>query len=281
MSTWPDDTGAPSMLHEVREGVGILTLNRPQKLNAWTPSMARSYFSLLEEMAKDREVRAILLCGAGRAFCAGADMSGLGNIAEGADAQAERTNRPYWFALSIGKPIVAAVQGACMGLGLQLALCCDVRFVADDAKLAAVYAKRGLVGELGLTWLLPRLIGTGAALDLLLSGRSVEAQEALALGLANRIVPAAGLFEQAFDYCKTLASTCAPWSMRALKQQIYADLMDRLDGAYERSEELLGRALSGADFAEGVRAFVDKRVPQFPPLAPELWSIDIFGGKPS
>jgi enoyl-CoA hydratase/carnithine racemase len=275
MTAWAEEPDINPILQEVRDGVGVLTLNRPHKLNAWTPAMGRRYFEALDAMALDPQVRAILIAGAGRAFCAGADMSGLGNIAEGADAQADRTSRPYWLPISIGKPIVAAVQGPCIGFGFHLALCADVRFVAQDAKLATAYARRGLVGELGITWLLPRLIGHSAALDLLLSGRNVDAQEAHALGLANRVVPTEDLFQQAFGYCATLAATCSPASMRAIKRQVYLDLTRKLEEAYADSEALLAEILAGGvDFAEALAAFKEKRPPRFAPLPPELGVFD-------
>jgi enoyl-CoA hydratase/carnithine racemase len=270
----------PLVLREVRDGVGILTLNRPAKLNAWTKAMGKVYFDILEDFATNPDVRSILVTGAGRGFCAGADVSFLGDIADEADGDAGRPQKPYWYSLSVGKPVVGAIQGPCVGLGFQVALLCDIRFVSEDVKFAMVYAKRGLVGELGMTWLLPRLIGTGPALDIFLSGRSVDAKEALSLGIANRVVPPDALFDAAFDYCKTLADTCSPWSMRAMKQQIYQDLMDRLDLAYERSEELLVETLAGDNFAEGIRAFIEKRPPRFPGLAPELGTFDLFGPKP-
>jgi enoyl-CoA hydratase/carnithine racemase len=274
MSVWAEAPGDVPILHALRDGVGVLTLNRPERLNAWTPAMGSLYFDRLEQFARDPEVRAILVHGQGRAFCSGADLSGLGAIAKGADYQAERDRRAYWFPLSIGKPIVAAIHGACFGVGLQQALCCDIRFVAEDAKIAAPYAKRGLIGEVGITWLLPRIVGAADALDMLLSGRTLSAQEAYAMRLANRVVPSEALFQAAFDYCAALADGCAPGSMRTMKQQVYRDLMSALADAFGRSEGLLAEALAGRDFAEGIQAFKDKRPPRFPPLEPDLWAID-------
>jgi enoyl-CoA hydratase/carnithine racemase len=274
---WGDEEAGPaSVLTEVREGVAVVTLNRPKRLNAWTPAMGSLYFDTLERLAGDPSVRSILVTGQGRAFCAGIDLGRLANLAaSGGSPPAEPDRRPYWLPMSIGKPIVAAIRGACVGVGLQQALCCDIRFAADDAKLSAPYSKRGLIGEVGMTWNLTRVIGAGAAMDLMLSGRTLGAEEALKSGLVNRVVAGQSLFDDAFAYCRALAEECSPWSMMMIKQQIYKDLMVTMHVAYGRSEAMMSQALVGPAIVEGIAAFREKRRPIFAPLSAEQATIDL------
>lgn len=268
---WADESkDREIVLVEVREGVAIVRLNRPERLNAWTPDMGTLYFDTLDRLAEDTRVKAILVTGEGRAFCAGADVSGLGGMADKGRSDIERETRPYWYPIEIGKPVVAAINGVCYGVGLQQALFCDVRFVADNVRICTAYAKRGLMGEVGITWILERIVGVGAAMDLLLSAREIGPQEAKEIGLATKIVPADQLLDEAFAYCKAMADTCAPWSMRTIKKQLYTDLMTNLPSAFDRSQMYLEEALASEDFAEGVRAVMEKRKPDFPGLSPEL-----------
>jgi enoyl-CoA hydratase/carnithine racemase len=260
----------------VAGGVMTITLNRPERGNAWNGAVTAGYFSLLERAARAGDVRAIVVTGAGRAFCVGGDGEKLASAA--AEGAAVRTMKlPYWLPLRIGKPIIAAINGACFGIGLQQALCCDLRFAGDDAKFATAYARRGLVAEFGMSWLLPRLVGTGHAMDLMLSARLVRAPEALAMGLVNRVVPADELIAEATAYARQLAGQCSPWSMQAVKRQAYRDLMSNLFSSYERSEELLTEAMAQPDFKEGVTSWRENRAPAFAPLPEELAFIDLEG----
>lgn len=262
----------PPILTDIRETVGIITLNRPERLNAWTPEMATAYFDALEAFAQNENIRVILVNGSGRAFCAGADMGSLSDMAEGAPAP-ERDPRPYHLAMSIGKPVIAAIHGACYGVGVQQALCCDIRFVGHDLKLGTAYSQRGLVGELAISWNLSRLTGYGTALELLISGRTITAEEAVKLGLAHYISPTPSLFDDALNYCQTLAEKCSPWSMRMIKSQILHDLEATLAEAYTLSDTLLDQALVSADFSEGIAAFLEKRPVRFHGLPPSLATI--------
>ncbi len=254
---------------QVRDGVALLTLNRPDRLNAWTAEMERAYFAVLEQCAREEEVRVIVVTGAGRGFCAGADMQELQAIGEGSlEATAgAHERRAQTFPLSIPKPIVAAINGACAGIGLVQALMCDVRFAAEGAKLTTAFARRGLVAEHGISWMLPRLIGPARALDLLLSGRVVLAQEAQALGLVNRVWAPGDLLEETLDYARELASKCSPASMAVMKRQVYADLERGLPEALAEADGLMLESFTAPDFAEGVTSFLERRDPRFAPLS--------------
>jgi enoyl-CoA hydratase/carnithine racemase len=253
----------------VEDGVAVLTLNRPDRLNAWTREMARRYFALLEECAADGDVRAIVVTGAGRGFCAGADMQDLEALGEGGvdlAAQAEE-RRPQSFPLTIPKPIIAAINGPCAGIGLVQALMCDLRFAASGAKLTTAFARRGLVAEHGISWLLPRLVGPARALDLLLSGRVVLAEEARELGLVGAVHAPEALLEETLAYARDLALHCSPASMAVMKRQVYGDLERGLAEATGDADRLMLESFARPDFAEGVSSFVERRDPSFPALA--------------
>jgi enoyl-CoA hydratase/carnithine racemase len=257
-----------TVLFEVQDDVAVLTFNRPDRLNAWVPEMQTRYFDLLEECAGRADVRAIVLTGAGRGFCAGADMQSLSQLADG-DGDGPTTahdSRPVTFALTIPKPIIAAINGACAGLGLVHAVMCDLRFVSTEAKLTTAFARRGLVAEHGISWMLPRLIGPARALDLLLSGRVILGREAAELGLANRACEPDQLLEETLAYARMLASESSPASMALMKRQVYGDLERPLEDSLEEANRLMGESFAGADFGEGVRSFVERRPPKFEPL---------------
>lgn len=254
------------VLHEIEGGVAVLTLNRPDRLNAWTADMQLAYFDLLEECARSDEVRSIVVTGAGRGFCAGADMDNLQALSAGdGHPTSARESRPVTFPLTIPKPIIAAINGPCAGLGLVMALMCDLRFAAADAKITTAFVRRGLIAEHGISWVLPRLVGPARALDLLLSGRIVLGEEAAQLGLVNRAVEDAR--GEAIAYARTLASDCSPASMAAMKRQVYADYSRSLDDALEEANRLMLESFARPDFAEGVQSFVERRSPSFAPLS--------------
>lgn len=255
----------------IDDGVAVVTLNRPDRLNAWTPELGTAWFDALEACAADDGVRAIVVTGAGRGFCAGADMEALqaiGRVTSPEDDTdlAVHDERPQTFPLTIDKPIVAAINGACAGIGLVLAVMCDVRFAAADAKLTTAFARRGLVAEHGISWMLPRLVGPAHALDLLLSGRVVLGEEAAAIGLVNRAVPREQVLDEALAYARDLATNCAPSSMAAMKRQVVADLERPLAAALDEANRLMGESLQAPDFVEGVQSFVERRPPRFAPL---------------
>jgi enoyl-CoA hydratase/carnithine racemase len=257
------------VLIEVAEDVALLTLNRPDRLNAWTAQMQTRYFDLLEECAAREDVRAVVVTGAGRGFCAGADMQNLQALAGGEieGAGFEHDPRPVSFPLGIPKPIIAAINGACAGIGLVHALMCDLRFAAATAKFTTAFARRGLVAEHGISWLLPRLVGHARALDLLLSGRVLLGAEAAELGLANRAIEDSRVVSDALAYAHELARECSPSSMAAMKRQVYADYDRTLAQTMDEANRLMVESFSATDFAEGVQSFVEHRSPHFAPLS--------------
>lgn len=264
MSAW--DSDGDTIRVDVEGAIAVIRFNRPDRQNAWTPEMGEQYFAALERSARAPEVRAIVVTGEGRSFCAGADAAALGKFASGATFAPNPNRPPHWLPLRIGKPIIAAINGACAGIGLQQALCADIRFAGEGAKIATAYSRRGLIGEVGISWLLPRIVGMGHATDLLISGRTITATEALGMGLVSRVVPDADLLEAAMDYARDLVTRCSPRSMSIIKQQLHADMISDLPSAYGRDKTLLPEAFASPDVAEGVKSWLEKRPPEFPPL---------------
>jgi enoyl-CoA hydratase/carnithine racemase len=269
-------------VYNVSERVATITLNRPDKLNAWTATMDQEVRAAIYEAEGDPNVRVIILTGAGRGFCAGADMSLLGAIAQqglegyrGPDSflrntsNGERQNvRPdfqkkYSYFPSIQKPVIAAVNGPAVGLGFILTLYCDLRFASETARFGTAFAKRGLIAEYGLAWMLPRLIGPANALDMLFSARLVDAHEALRMGLVNQVFPQDGFMQGVYSYAKDLANNVSPRSMGIIKTQVYNAMFQTLGEAFETSEEEMVKSLQCEDFKEGVAHFVEKRAPVF------------------
>jgi enoyl-CoA hydratase/carnithine racemase len=253
------------VLYEVQDGVAVLTLNRPDRLNAWVPEMQVRYFDLLEEAAADPSVRAIVVTGAGRGFCAGADMEVLQGTGASEDARGD--SRPQTFPTTIPKPVIAAVNGPAAGLGLVMALMCDIRFAAAGAKLTTAFARRGLIAEHGISWTLPRLVGSANALDLLFSGRVILAEEALSMGLVNAVHPAEELLDRTLEYARELATWSSPTSMAVMKKQVYEHMERGAAPALEESNRLMAESFERPDFAEGVASFVDGREPRFEGVA--------------
>ncbi len=261
-------TAAP-VLAERRGAVLLLTLNRPDRLNAWNDELEQRYFALLDEAAADPHVRAVVLTGAGRGFCAGADMADLRRVDEPGVAEATTTRpRPRALPLTFPKPLIAAINGPAAGLGLVEALYCDVRFCTPEAKLTTSFARRGLIAEYGVSWLLARLVGPGVALDLLLSGRVVLGEEALRLRLVERLAPAQRVVEEAVAYAQELATWSSPRAMATIKRQLQRDLDRPFAAAVADADELLRGSLAWPDVREGVASHLERRPPAFPPFDP-------------
>src|ERR1700726_815222 len=224
-------------LYQVPQHVATITLNRPDKLNAWTAIMEREVRDAMEDAERDENVRAIVLTGAGRGFCAGADMSLLSTVAEKGLDEARRAQavqpisgsgdgvrddfqHKYSYFPAATKPVIAAINGPVVGLGLVIALYCDLRLASDAARFGTVFSRRGLIAEYGMAWMLPRLVGHANALDLLLSARMIDAAEALRIGLVNQVHPRESFLEGVQKYVADLASSVSPRSLRVIKRQV-------------------------------------------------------------
>jgi enoyl-CoA hydratase/carnithine racemase len=262
------ESGGDVVLCEVDAGVATVTLHRPERMNAWTQEMERRYFATLDALERDPQTRAIVVTGAGRGFCPGLDMEDLSGATEGKPARDSRQTMLH--GLRIAKPMICAINGACAGIGLVQALVCDVRFAAAGMKFATAFARRGLVAEFGSPWLLERIIGHANALDLLLSGRTIVAEEALALGLVNRIVPPEQLMQDAIAYARDIAEHCSPLAMAAIKRQVYDDWFRTASESEDEWRRLIAQPHRKPDFREGVSSYVEKRSPRFAPYAGEI-----------
>ncbi len=260
-----DLTSDRPVLTERRGAVLLVTLNRPERLNAWTAAMEDAYFDALLAADADPDVRAVVVTGAGRGFCAGADMDDLGRASQATEADLERA-RPRHLPLTLRTPLVAAVNGPAAGLGMVEALYCDVRFASPEAAFLTAFARRGLVAEYGLAWLLPRLVGHGRASDLLLSGRRVGGEEAARIGLVEHLVPASDLVARTVAYAEELATSCSPWSMATIKSQLAQDAERSFAESVRHADDLMRRSFRGPDLVEGVASFTERRAPVFPPL---------------
>jgi enoyl-CoA hydratase/carnithine racemase len=274
-------TDYEQILYEVTDPVATITLNRPQQLNAWTQTMEVEVRHAVGRAVADPAVVGIVLTGAGRGFCAGADLNTLRSIDGGTigDAAApmggadvpfpgeaswgDDLRGTYTYLLSVPKPIVAAINGPVAGMGVPIALCCDLRFMADDAVLTTSFTERGLVAEWGIAWLLPRLVGSAHALDLLFSARKIKGPEAAQMGVVNRSLPTDQVLDVARAYITDVAARCSPASMAIMKRQVYQQLHAGLGAAEQEAQQLMVESFGRPDFGEGLRAFFEKRPPQF------------------
>lgn len=239
--TDPDDV----ILYDTRDGVAIVTLNRPGRRNAFTPAMRERYNGALDTAAHDDAIRAIIVTGAGDAFCVGADPSTLGGIASGTAQPDFDASTPARL-VRIGKPVIAAVNGAAAGAGAVEAMGCDIRFAGPGTKFRFVFTRLGLVAENGVAWLLSRSVGTTNALDLLLSGRVVDGAEAGRIGLAK--YTDGDVLEAARRYAIDIATGCTPDAVAAVKAQVYASMERTLADDITRSNELVVAALASEEF---------------------------------
>ena len=250
------------VLKERQDGVLVLTLNRPEKLNAITGELLDALYAALKEGEEDREVRALLLTGAGRAFSAGQDLTEFGDRKPDYEAHLRRYNRVVEALSGLEKPLVVAVNGVAAGAGMSLALWGDLRLAAVGASFTTAFVRIGLVPDSGLSFLLPRLVGLAKAQELLLLSPRLSAEEALALGLVHRVVPAEKLMEEALSLAKELAQ--GPTRAYALTKKLLLETYRlSLTEALALEAVLQGQAGQTQDHGEGVRAFREKRPPRF------------------
>lgn len=272
-------SGFREILTEISGGVLTITLNRPERLNAWTGIMQTEVETAIRAGGADEAVRCIVLTGAGRGFCAGADMNGLQSIQASADADYQSKTpdlKPaapselerkfpgrFGHMFACPKPIIAAINGPCAGIGLILTLFADLRYAAAEAKFTTAFSQRGLIAEHGIAWQLPRLVGEANALDLLFTARKFDGMEAERLGLVNKAVPGDQLMEFVGGVANHLATQVSPRSVAIMKRQIresyfqsYADSLATADAEMEAS-------FATHDFKEGVASFVERRAPAF------------------
>ena len=273
--------------YEVEAGVAVVTLDRPDRLNAWTARMEHEYRACLVRADADPSVRAVVVTGAGRGFCAGADFDALDGLTKGkpyvaggdtgdasSSARGDRArpdfDHAFSFPLGLRKPVIAAVNGPAAGVGFVVMCFADLRFAAAGAKLTTAFSRLGLPAEHGVSWVLPRLVGPARAADLLFSSRVVLAEEAAEMGLVNQVLPPGEVLDHSIAYARRLAAEVSPTSLAAIKAQLWGDQIGGLDASARRAVELLHGMLRAPDFAEGVAAFRAKRSPRFAPLpAPE------------
>jgi enoyl-CoA hydratase/carnithine racemase len=265
--------------YQVEDGVAVVTLARPKRRNAWTGRMHTEYRWILREADADPAVRVIVVTGdpEGQAFCAGADLQALEghserggydpgtpqDIAEPGYGVDPAFDAAFAYHFGIGKPIVAAINGAAAGVGLVLAAYADLRFCVPGAKFTAAHGRFNFPAEFGLSWVLPRIVGLTHANDILLSSRVFTAEEAMAMGFLNRIVPAEQLMAEVLAYARQLAASVAPGSARETKRQIYRDLHRDAANAVREAEALLERMAREPDYKEGVKAWMEKRAPNW------------------
>ncbi len=264
--------------YAVEGRTALVTLDRPDRLNAWTGRMHTEYRWCIAAAEADETVRVIVVTGAGRGFCAGADEAALAGHADrggydpgtnpnefanpGYGVRAE-FDHDFAFHFGLTKPVIAAINGPAAGVGLVLACYADLRFAAAGTKLTTSHGKLNLPAEYGLSWLLPRIVGTGRALDLLLSSRVILAEEALDWGLVNRVEPAGELLDATLAYADALARSVSRHSLATSKHQTYVDLHRDLGTSITEAEQLLEEMMREPDFARGVTALNERRSPEF------------------
>jgi enoyl-CoA hydratase/carnithine racemase len=264
------DTGTSELLCEIRGRVALITLNRPEARNALSDRLTPALRRMIKQCGDDPKVGALLITGAGNAFCAGGDVKGMGSNAAKAETTFEQRvaelrvkQRTLTGALvAVRKPTIAALPGPAAGAGLALALACDIRIAAESAIMATGYTRIGLTGDYGIAWLLTRLVGTSRARELMFLSERIDARRCETLGLVNRVVPDVELAEAAFVLAKSLAegpSIALAYMKDNLDHAVTSDFLQSMD----QEADHMVRAARTTDHKEAVRAFIDKRKPEF------------------
>ena len=251
------------LLFEVTDGVAVMTLNRPEKLNAFTHDMLHGLVARLDECDSRDDVRVAVLTGAGRGFCSGGDVGGMG---AGSDSRPHVTKNRIWNdiqafpkrAARFEKPLIAAVNGVAAGGGMDLALACDIRIAAQSARFAETYAKIGLLPGGGGAWFLPRLVGTARALELLWTAEFIDAEQAKAIGLVNHVHPDVALMTETMALARRIAAM-PPLSVRLIKRAVYQGMTADMTTAFDLISSHIAIARAGHDHAEAIAAFREKR----------------------
>lgn len=264
------------IIYQVKDRIATITMNRPDQLNAWTPIMGAELKLAMAEASEDSNVRVIVLTGAGRGFCSGADMSLLQNTGSGQGGESfekpaetnykfatENMEGEHSYFYGVPKPIIGAINGPAAGLGLVIALYCDVRLASTKSKYLTAFAQRGLIAEHGISWTLPKLIGLPNALDLLLSSRKIGAQEALQMGLVNRVIEDESFAEEVQKYAVHMATNVSPISLGVMKRELYQAQFQTLSEAGKIADADMAKSFITEDFKEGVAHYVEKRAPNF------------------
>jgi enoyl-CoA hydratase/carnithine racemase len=265
------------IIYEKSDRVATVTLNRPERMNAWRGQLESEMRTAMQDADADRNIGAIIVTGAGKAFCAGMDMAGLSQIAASSDVAADAISssrreghalnpnfrgRFAWL-IAMRKPIIGAINGACVGLGFANSLHYDIRIASDRARMGLIFPRRGLAIELGSSWLLPRIVGLANAVDLAVTGRLIDAEEAHRIGLVTRVVKHEELLPAARALATEIATQCSPLGVANAKRLVYANLFTDLTAACIDEDETAIRMTQSEDFKEGIKAFMEKRAPRF------------------
>jgi enoyl-CoA hydratase/carnithine racemase len=264
---------------ETQDGVGTLWLNRPERMNAWTGRMHGEYRWGIEQLDQDPEVGVIVVTGVGKGFCVGADSQALEGhskrgsydpgtpalMAEPGYGVAPEFDAPFAYHFGLSKPVIAAINGPAAGVGLALACYADLRFAVPGVKLTTAHGKLNLPAELGLSWLLPRIIGLTRANDLLLTSRVFSSDEAYAMGMINELFEPERLLDAVYDYARALIANVSPNSLKQTRRQVYRDLHRDIASSVRAFDEMANSMMGEADYREGVAAFLEKRPPKWGP----------------
>ena len=272
-----------TVLVDTSDRVATITLNRPERMNGWTRDMAADLHDAVTAAGTDPACRVIVITGEGKGFCAGVDMAGLQDTAASGESTSRSNPHPsaeafegkgwpklddkypgrFGYFYACPKPIIAQINGACAGIGLSLALHCDLRFAAQEANFSTAFAARGLIAEHGLAWLLPRLVGEAHALDILFTARKFSGTEAAQMGLLNAAVPRAELAARVAETTRLLTTSVSPRSVAVIKRQVRAGYHQDFDASLSLADFEMDESLGHPDIKEGVRSYVEKRSPNF------------------